>query len=113
MNDDGRLIATLPNSRSLHRRIGALMNLESTPVQANQRDQEVGNHRGYDRYEFRHLLLEGGLEIEMLRSCFLKPLSSAQMEGFSDQLLRAFLDVGDELEDYCWFLYAICRRGGS
>ena len=107
----GRLIATLPNSRSLHRRVGALMNLEATPVQANQRDREVGNRQSYDRYEFRHLLLQGGLEIEMLRGCFLKPLSSAQMESWNDDLLRAFLDVGDELEDYCWFLYAVCRKG--
>ena len=109
LNADGRLIATLPNSRSLHRRIGALMNLEATPVQANQRDQEVGNRRSYDRYEFRNLLLEGGLTIEALHGCFLKPLSSAQMESFSDKLLNALRDVGDELEDYCWFLYAICR----
>lgn len=109
LKKDSYLIATVPNSRSLHRRIGALMNMESTPLQANRRDLEVGNLRAYDRYEFRHLLREGGFDVKELRGCFLKPLSSAQMQDWSDELLRAFLEIGDELEDYCWFIYAICR----
>lgn len=114
MKEDGCLIATIPNSRSLHRRVGSLMNMEATPTGANRRDVEVGNLRSYDRYEFRHLLLQGGFEVKVLRGCFLKPLSSAQMQDWSDELLRAFLDVGDELEDYCWFIYAVCqaRPGG-
>ena len=110
LKDDGNLIITVPNSRSMHRRIGALMNLEPLPTELNQRDREVGNQRCYDRYELRHLLLESGFKIDDLRGCFLKPLSSSQMENWSDQLLHAFLDIGDELEDYCWFLYAICHK---
>ena len=35
--------------------------------------------------------------------------SSEQMEDWPDDLLRAFLEVGDELEDYCWFVYAVCQ----
>jgi hypothetical protein len=34
------------------------------------------------------------------------------MADWSDVMLRAFLDVGNELEDYCWFLYAVCRVRG-
>src|SRR5262249_21086944 len=105
---EGVLIATLPNSRSLHRRIGSLMSLEATPTEANARDRQVGNRRSYDRYEFRELLTSAGLRIHDLQGCFLKPLSSAQMADWSDELLRAFYDVGRELQDYCWFMYAIC-----
>lgn len=111
LQDAGHLIVTVPNSRSLHRRIGSLMNLEPAPTRPNARDVEVGNRRSYDRYEFRHLLLNSGLDILALHGCFLKPLSSVQMEHWSDDLLRAFCHLGDELEDYAWFLYAICRRG--
>jgi trans-aconitate methyltransferase len=110
LNDDGCLIATIPNSRSLHRRIGSLMNLEPTPVEANQRDIEVGNRRSYDRYEFRNLLMQGGFEVTELHGCFLKPLSSNQMQDWDERLLRAFLEIGNELEDYCWFIYAVCRK---
>jgi trans-aconitate methyltransferase len=107
---DGRLLVTVPNSRSLHRRIGTLLGMEPHPTAANDRDREVGNLRPYDRYELRRELQAAGLRIMELRGCFLKPLSSAQMADWSDGLLRAFLEIGDELEDYAWFLYAVCER---
>ena len=107
--DDGVVVVTVPNSRSLHRRIGTLIGMESSPTAANRRDLEVGNRRSYDRYELRATLVESGLAVTELRGCFLKPLSSEQMQDWTDDLLRAFLEVGDELEDYCWFIYAVCR----
>jgi trans-aconitate methyltransferase len=106
---NGRLIVTVPNCRSLHRRIGTLLGLESHPAEPNIRDKEVGNLRGYDRYQLRHEIHSAGLHTIELRGCFLKPLSSAQISGWSDKILEAFLDVGDELEDYAWFLYAVCE----
>jgi SAM-dependent methyltransferase len=106
----GHLIATVPNRRSLHRRVGAALGIEPNIDEPNVRDREVGNRRSYDRYTLRHALTAGGLEVVELRGCFLKPLSSAQMQDWSDELLRAFLHVGDELEDYCWFLYALARK---
>jgi trans-aconitate methyltransferase len=106
----GRLLVTIPNSRSLHRRIGTLLGMETHPAAANNRDIEVGNLRSYDRYELRNELLAAGLRIVELHGCFLKPLSSAQMTDWSDELLAAFLEIGDELEDYAWFLYAVCER---
>jgi len=106
----GRLIVTVPNSRSLHRRIGTLLDLEGHPEQANARDREVGNLRGYDRYQLRRELEAAKLRVIELRGCFLKPLSSRQMSGWSDDLLEAFLKIGDELEDYAWFLYAVCEH---
>jgi trans-aconitate methyltransferase len=105
----GRLIVTVPNCRSLHRRIGALLSIECYPSEPNARDKDVGNLRGYDRYQLRHELCSAGLHPIELRGCFLKPLSSAQISGWSDPLLEAFLEIGDELEDYSWFLYAICE----
>jgi trans-aconitate methyltransferase len=108
----GRLIVTVPNRRSLHRRIGALLGMESHPETANQRDEEVGNLRGYDRYQLRRELTLARLRVIELRGCFLKPLSSAQISDWSDELLDAFLEIGDELEDYAWFIYAVCERAG-
>jgi len=110
LNPNGHLIVTVPNVRSLHRRIGAVMGLEATPETPNQRDADVGNLRGYDRYQLRAELGAAGFEVATLNGCFLKPLSSSQMERWSDELLRAFLTIGDELEDYCWFIYAMCSR---
>jgi 2-polyprenyl-3-methyl-5-hydroxy-6-metoxy-1,4-benzoquinol methylase len=113
LNDGGVLIATLPNSRSLHRRIGTLLGMEDHPASSNTRDREVGNLRTYDRYEFRALLRAGGYDVEVLRGCFLKPLSSEQIADWDDALLRAFADVGEELQDYCWFMYAVCKKASE
>jgi 2-polyprenyl-3-methyl-5-hydroxy-6-metoxy-1,4-benzoquinol methylase len=105
----GRIVITVPNRRSLHRRIGAALGFESSLDEPNTRDTEVGNRRSYDRYELRHLLQQCGYDIETLQGAFLKPLSSEQMAGWSDELLRAFLEVGDELQDYAWFIWAAAR----
>lgn len=105
----GHLIVTVPNRRSLHRRIGALMGLEASPDEPNARDREMGNRRSYDQHLLEHLLRQSGFAFERVHGCFLKPLSSMQMQDWSDDLLRAFLLAGDQLQDYCWFLYAIAR----
>ena len=110
LEDDGHLIVTVPNSRSFHRRIGVLLNMEATPTVQNKRDLEVGNIRSYDRYELRHLLISSGYNVIELHGCFLKPLSSEQMKDWDHSLLRAFFDIGKELEDYCWFIYVICTK---
>ena len=109
LNPGGRLIVTVPNSRSLHRRIGTLLGIEAHPTDANARDIEVGNLRSYDRYELRRELQLADLKIIELRGSFLKPLSSTQMADWDDNLLNAYLEIGDELEDYAWFIYAICE----
>ena len=103
----GRLIVTVPNRRSLHRRIGAALGLETSLDEATARDREVGNRRSYDRYELRAAVRAAGFGVDDVRGCLLKPLSSSQMQDWSDDLLRAFVEIGNELEDYCWFLYAL------
>ena len=100
LKPDGKLVATVPNSRSFHRRLGALMNLEDNPMAFNQRDTEVGNLKQYDRYELRSTVQRSGYEVEILKGCFFKPLSSSQMQNWEEKLLRALLEIGDELEDY-------------
>jgi 2-polyprenyl-3-methyl-5-hydroxy-6-metoxy-1,4-benzoquinol methylase len=107
LNQGGRIIITVPNTLSLHRRIGTLMGQEKHPADLNQRDREVGNLASYDRYRLRALIHEAGLDLVELRGCFLKPVDSAQMANWSDSLLAALMEVGNELEDYGWFLYAI------
>src|SRR5204863_7615143 len=53
LNPDGVVIGATPNSRSLHRRLGALMGLEEAPDRHNARDLEVFNVHLYDRYSWR------------------------------------------------------------
>lgn len=110
LEDDGTLIVTTPNPRSLHRRIGALMGIEATPDDINAQGVETHVVRMYDRYRLRSILAANGFECEVVTGCFLKPFSNAQMADASDELLRALVDIGDELIDYCKELVAVARK---
>jgi SAM-dependent methyltransferase len=105
----GLLIATTPNARSLHRRIGVAMGLLDNLGALSPTDVNVGNLRHYDLESFRKLLRAGGYEPIELATAVLKPLSSDQMADWSDVLIDAFDKIATELPDYGWYIYAVCR----
>lgn len=105
--EGGQLLVTTPNVRSMHRRVGALMNIDS-PAKLNQQAVHTDVLRGYDKYTLRDELVGAGYKVSYLNGCFLKPLSTGQMADWSDELLEAFLHLGDELGDYGKELVAVC-----
>jgi len=105
---DGVLIVTTPNSRSFHRRIGSYLGVVACPEQVNAHEKSTGNISMYDSYQLRNVLTRSGYHVNFVKGCFLKPLSSKQIEDWNDDLLQAFMSIGDELGDYGWFLMALC-----
>lgn len=103
----GQLIVTTPNCRSLHRRIGAVLS-GGNPCEISAHERQTGTVRLYDNYSLRDILTQSGLHVDLLRGCFLKPLSSRQMDSWDARLLDAFNAVGEECDDMAWFLYAVC-----
>jgi hypothetical protein len=110
LTDDGSIIVTTPNRRSFHRRLGAYLGVSINPEEVTSHEKSTGNVVMYDQYQLRNVLLSSGLQVNFVRGCFLKPLSSKQIEGWDDNLLKAFLEIGNELGDYCWFLIAFCTK---
>jgi 2-polyprenyl-3-methyl-5-hydroxy-6-metoxy-1,4-benzoquinol methylase len=106
----GILIATTPNPRSLHRRIGTYMGILPTPDALTAADIAVANLRHYDRYSFAELLRTGGYKIRELKTAMLKLASGEKIEGLDDNLLDALDAIADEIPDYGWYIYAICER---
>jgi SAM-dependent methyltransferase len=105
----GLLIATTPNAKSLHRRVGVYMNLLKDIDDLSPADREVGNLKHYDLASFRSLLTEGGYSIEQIATAVIKPVSSELMQRWSDELLDALDSVANEIPDYGWYIYALCR----
>jgi 2-polyprenyl-3-methyl-5-hydroxy-6-metoxy-1,4-benzoquinol methylase len=105
----GMLIATTPNGRSLHRRVGIYMSLLEDLSALSETDVKVGNLRHYDLDSFRALLTRGGFEIIELATAVLKPVSSQLMADWPDDLLDALDRVASEIPDYGWYIYAIGR----
>ena len=114
LKPDGVVLASTPNARSFHRRLGAYMGLELAPDRHNQRDQEVFNVRLYDRFSWRALFVEAGYEVVSLKGVFLKILSTTQMMDLAQRqeisaLMNGLRLLGDELQDYAWYLQLVAR----
>ena len=105
----GILIATTPNGRSLHRRVGTYMNLLEDLSALSETDIKVGNLRHYDLDSFRALLTRGGFDIIELATAIVKPVSSPLMADWPDDLLDALDRVATEIPDFGWYIYAIGR----
>jgi 2-polyprenyl-3-methyl-5-hydroxy-6-metoxy-1,4-benzoquinol methylase len=110
LTHDGAAIVTTPNRRSFHRRIGGCLGISNNPEAVTDHEKSTGNIKMYDSYELKDVLVKSGLHVHFVRGSFLKPLSSKQIEHWDDELLNAFLDIGNELGDYCWFLTAYCTK---
>jgi SAM-dependent methyltransferase len=111
---DGVVIGCTPNSRSLHRRLGAYMGLETDPSEHNERDREVFNVHLYDRYTWRAAFLRAGYEVAVNKGIFLKPLSTKQLMYLStefdvDRMMEGLRELGEELQDYAWYLMVVAH----
>lgn len=109
LNPGGQLIATTPNARSLHRRVGVYMGLLADLSGLSKTDQQVGNLRHYDLDSFRALLTTGGYSVEEIATAGVKPVSSDRMEDWPDTLLDALDKIATEIPDYGWYIYALSR----
>jgi 2-polyprenyl-3-methyl-5-hydroxy-6-metoxy-1,4-benzoquinol methylase len=109
LKNGGLLIATTPNARSLHRRIGVYMKLLKDLTDLSPTDKQIGNLRHYDLSSFRSVLTDGGYHIEHIGTAIIKPVSSDLMSNWSDELLDALDQVATEIPDYGWYIYALCR----
>jgi 2-polyprenyl-3-methyl-5-hydroxy-6-metoxy-1,4-benzoquinol methylase len=105
----GRLHLVVPNSTSLHRRVGVAMGMLERPDSLSERDHKFGHRRVYNADLLREHLTLAGWTAEQVTGVFLKPLSNAQMTAFAPELLDAFFEVGRALPDFCAELYAVAH----
>ena len=110
MNPGGSLHVIVPNAGALNRRIGRAMGLLSRLDELHARDHRLGHRRVYDREHLEADVEAAGLAVADRTGIFLKPLSNAQMAGWSPELVAALFEVGDELPDLCSQIYARCVR---
>jgi 2-polyprenyl-3-methyl-5-hydroxy-6-metoxy-1,4-benzoquinol methylase len=107
---EGRLHVSVPNGSSLHRRVGVAMGVLPTPNAMTERDAAMGHRRVYLPHEIRHDLEAGGWTIRHWEGILLKPLSSSQMNDWSDNLIAGLIRVGQSLPEWCAELYFLCEK---
>ena len=111
LSDDGRVLAAVPNARSLHRQAAVMMGLLEHEEQLNDTDRHHGHRRVYNPESFRRDFIAAGLEVEHFGGYWMKPVSNAQIEkSWTPQMLAAFMRLGERYPDIAGEIYVIARR---
>lgn len=111
LTDDGRILAAVPNARSLHRQAAVIMGMLPFEEALNEADRRHGHRRVYNPETFRQDFLQAGLSIEVFGGYWLKPVSNAQIEkDWTPQMLAAFMALGERYPDISGEIYVVARR---
>jgi 2-polyprenyl-3-methyl-5-hydroxy-6-metoxy-1,4-benzoquinol methylase len=107
----GRMLAVVPNSRSLHRQVGVLLGLLPFEEALSEADHRNGHRRVFNPETFRGCFIDAGLKIELFGGYFLKPLSNVQLETtWSPEMLEAFMQLGERYPDIAGDIYVVARH---
>lgn len=108
----GRILAAVPNARSLHRQAAVIMGLLPFEESLNDADRHHGHRRVYNPETYRRDFREAGLNIEVFGGYWLKPLSNSQIErDWTPEMLSAFMTLGERYPDIAGEIYVVARRG--
>jgi len=111
LSSSGRILAAVPNSRSLHRQAAVLMDLLPFEGALNESDHQHGHRRVYNPETFRQDFRNAGLEIEVFGGYWIKPLSNKQIEAsWSDDMIRAFMVLGERYPDIAGEIYIVAKK---
>lgn len=97
LNPGGKLIVIVPNSESLHRRLGVLLGLQPKLESLSKRDEMVGHLRVYSDASLTRDLEAGGFSPEIKRGFFVKPLSNFQLQHLSEKEILGLCQLSDEV----------------
>lgn len=112
--NDGVVLATVPNARSLHRQAAVNMGLLKEEHELNETDRHHGHRRVYDPEWFRADFRSAGLRIDAFGGYWMKPLSNAQIEAaWTPEMLRAFMELGERYPDIAAEIYVVATKTGQ
>lgn len=106
----GRLVILVPNSQSLHRLIGVQLGYLARATDFSPADLALGHRRVYDRETLIQDVVAAGLEVIHFEGSVLKPLSNAQMDQWTPELRRAYMELGTRLQDFACVLICAAAR---
>lgn len=112
LKDGGVLCAAVPNRNSLHRQVGVKLGMLKDIAELHEGDLKIGHRRVYDLKGFIHDFQEAGFMIRQSGGYWLKPISSSQIEKtWSEELIQAYMEMGEKYPDIACNIYVIAERG--
>ena len=113
LSEAGRVLAAVPNARSLHRQAAVMMGLLAHEAALNDADRHHGHRRVYTPESFRRDFLDAGLSIEIFGGYWMKPLSNAQLErDWTPPMIDAFMNLGERYPDIAGEIYVDANLAG-
>jgi 2-polyprenyl-3-methyl-5-hydroxy-6-metoxy-1,4-benzoquinol methylase len=107
----GRVLAAVPNARSVHRQAAVIMGLLPVEDAMSEADIHHGHRRIFNPETFRQVFVESGMEIEMFGGFWLKPVSNNQIEHtWTPAMLEAFMKIGERYPDIAAEIYIVARN---
>ena len=99
----GKLYASVPNGKSLNRRLGLAMGLIDDLYSLNHHDIALGHKRQYCVDTFKDEIEQAGFQVMHIEGIYLKPLPLHVLQGIdnADQNFQALLEVGIDFPDLC------------
>jgi SAM-dependent methyltransferase len=99
----GRFFITVPNAKSLNRRLGLELGMIDNIYSLNANDLAQGHKHNFCRDTLKQLLAEQGYRVEYEEGIYLKPLPLGVLKTLPDfqANLQAMLKVGVDFPDLC------------
>lgn len=111
LSENGVIIISVPNSKSLHRLAAVEMGLLESEYELNQRDLDLGHYRVYDLNSLKKDIIESSLKIIDEGGVFLKPVSNGQIDdNWTDQMVDGFYKLGKKFPDFCAEIFVVCTK---
>ena len=111
LSDDGVLIVTVPNAKSLHRLAAVEMGLLGSEYELNSRDHELGHYRVYDSQTLLNDAIQAGYNIKASGSIFLKPVSNKQIEdNWDERMIDGFFRLGKKFPHNGAEIFIVCTK---
>lgn len=111
LTPNGKILAAVPNARSLHRQAAVIMGLLPQEDALNELDKHHGHRRVFNPESFRNIFNQAGLEIEVFGGYWLKPLSNGQIDkDWTPEMLHAFMQLGERYPDISGEIYVIASK---
>ena len=111
LSENGVIIISVPNSKSLHRLAAVEMGLLESEYELNQRDLDLGYYRVYDLNSLKKDIIESSLKIIDEGGVFLKPVSNGQIDdNWTDKMIDGFYKLGKKFPEFCAEIFVVCTK---
>jgi 2-polyprenyl-3-methyl-5-hydroxy-6-metoxy-1,4-benzoquinol methylase len=111
LQEDGVVLAAVPNANSIHRQAAVLMGFISSKKDFSELDKHHGHQRIYTIEEFEYDFKLAGFDVKKLGGYWLKPLSNAQIEkDWTPEMILAFMRLGEKYPEIAAEIYIVAGK---